>query len=443
MRRLRGVGEARAFFQQRTWSLEDTLPDPIARRTREIFGEDLNALQVAERIIADVRARGDEALVEWSSRIDRAPLDFIEVPTAELRRALDRVPAATREALERAAERIRAFHTAALPRSWHDPKRGYGEIVTPVDSVGAYVPSGSAPLISTVLMTAVPARAAKVPEVHLATPAPGNALPDDALLAAAAVAGVNRVFKIGGAQAVAALAFGTATVPRVDLICGPGNIFVTAAKKLVFGQVGIDGIYGPTETLVVADESADPDFCAADLLAQAEHDPMAQPVLVTTSENLADAVDRAVEAQLADMPRRSIASAAVEANGATVLVDSVESAIEVANLMAPEHMCLAVQEPTKYVPLVRHAGGLFLGEYSAEVLGDYVAGPSHVMPTGGTARFASALSVRNFLRITPVVQMDEQAFLEAGATAASLAHVEGLTGHAAAAEVRLRRLVGE
>jgi histidinol dehydrogenase len=292
-------------------------------------------------------------------------------------------------------------------------------------------------------MSAIPARVAGVGEVVLCTPASGDSLPDQTILAAAALAGVDRVFKIGGAQAIAAMALGTETVPRVDLVCGPGNAFVVAAKKQLYGEVGIDGLFGPTETLIVADGSASAELCAADFLAQAEHDVMARPVLVTVDETFADMVEREIEAQLARLDRRSIASAAIEGNAAFVIVSDVEEAVDVANAMAPEHLCLAVREPRRYVPMVRAAGGIFLGEHSAEVLGDYVAGPSHVMPTGGTARFASALSVRSFLRFTPVVDLNEQDVIDLGQDAARMARAEQLTGHAAAAEIRLRRLVGE
>ena len=308
---------------------------------------------------------------------------------------------------------------------------------------GIYVPAGTAPLASTVLMTAIPARVAGVSEVILCTPASGGRLPDPSILAAASIAGVDRIFKIGGAQAIAAMALGTETVPAVDIVCGPGNVFTTAAKKLLYGEVGIDGIFGPTETLVIADADANPEFCAADLIAQAEHDPMARPVLVTTSREIADQVESAVNKRLTALDRRAIAKAALDDNGAIVLVETIEEAVEIANSMAPEHLCLAVAEPDQYVPLVKSAGGIFVGEYSAEVLGDYIAGPSHVMPTSGTARFASALSVRSFLRFTPVIAINAAAFLEIGKHALELAKLEGLGGHAAAAEVRLKKLVGE
>ena len=399
--------------------------------------------EVAARVIDEVRREGDRALFSLSEKLDREPLAFLEVPRSSIDAAAASLPTEARAALERAALRVREFQSAAMPRSWYDEERRYGELVTPLHRVGAYVPGGTAPLASTVLMTAVPASAAGVEEIVLTTPAPGDRLPHPAVLAAAAMAGVDRVFKVGGAQAIAALAFGTETVPRVDLVCGPGNVFVTAAKKLVFGDVGIDGLHGPTETVLIADESADPEYSAADLLAQAEHDEMASPVLIATSPRVADAVEGAMERQMKTLPRRDIAGAAIRENGVAVVVSTVEEAVEAANTFAPEHLCLMVENASKYAGLVRSAGGLFLGECSAEVIGDYMAGPSHVMPTGGTARFASALSVRHFLRVTPCMDLDEDAFLDIAPGAAELARVEGLNGHAEAAEVRLRRMVGE
>ena len=404
---------------------------------------DEEADRVAAGIIDDVRRNGDAAVNRISGELDGEPLDFLEVPRTDIDAALGTIPTETREALETAVERVRTFQSAAMPKSWHDDERHYGELVTPVKRVGAYVPGGTAPLASTVIMTVVPARVAGVDEVYLTTPAAGDALPHPAVLASAAISGADRVFKVGGAQAIAAFAYGTETVPAVDLIVGPGNVWVTAAKRQLFGRVGIDGLYGPTETLVVADETSDPEFCASDLLAQAEHDVRARPILVSTSSEIADAVEAALWRQLADLPRNAIAGEAVETNAVSVIVDSVEEAIEVANAVAPEHLCLAITNPAPYISLVRSAGGLFAGEYSAEVMGDYVAGPSHVMPTGVTARFASALNVRHFLRFTPIVDLDSAGFMEIAQQAAVLARTEGLHGHANAAELRMKRLIGE
>jgi histidinol dehydrogenase len=442
LRRLHGVAEAVTHFR-RVRAEGGKTPQAVSARSRRIFGEDLSPPETVARVIAEVRRDGDKALRRITQALDGIPLKAIEVPKARAQEALAQLPAQARQALEEAAGRVRKFQMAALPKGWTDKSGEFGEVVTPVDRAGVYVPGGTAPLASTVIMTVVPARVAGVREVIVSTPAPGDALPHPAVLAACAVAGVNRIFKLGGAQAIAAMAYGTETVPKADIVCGPGSIFVTLAKKQVYGDVGIDGLYGPTETLVVADESADPDYCAADLLAQAEHDYMAMPILVAISDAVADRVEAAMARRLPAMPRHNIAGAAVEANGVTVVVQSVEQAIEVANEVAPEHLCLCIRDAKKHLPRVKHAGGIFLGEHSAEVMADYIAGPSHVMPTGGTARFASALSVRHFLRMTPFLALSEKSFIEAGPKAVELARLEGLHGHAEAAQVRLKRMVGE
>jgi len=443
VRRLNGVAEAKAYFASVREAGPTELPPAARDRIRQVFGADMTAVEVARHVIEKVRREGDAALFSLSEKLDGEPLAFLEVPRARIDAAAGSLPAATRAALEKAAARVRDFQSASKPQSWYDEERRYGELVTPLRRVGAYVPGGTAPLVSSALMTVVPARVAGVDEIILTTPAPGDRLPHPVLLAAAAIAGVDRLFKVGGAQAIAAMAFGTETVPGVDLVCGPGNVFVTAAKKLVFGDVGVDGLYGPTETVLIADESADPEYSAADLLAQAEHDQMASPVLITTSPGKADAIEAALARQMRTLPRRHIAEAAVRDRGAVVVVSTVQEAVNAANAFAPEHLCLMVEDAPKYVEQVRNAGGLYLGECSAEVIGDYVAGPSHVMPTGGTARFASALSARHFVRVTPYMDLDQDAFLDVAAAAAQLARIEGLDGHAEAADMRLRRIIGE
>ena len=285
-------------------------------------------------------------------------------------------------------------------------------------------------------MAAIPARVAGVKEVVVCTPSKDGALPDPVVLVAADMAGVDRVFRIGGAQAIAAMAYGTETVPKVDLICGPGNIFVTLAKKLLFGEVGIDGLYGPTETVVIADDTANPTLCAADLLAQAEHDTLARPVLITTSQNLAEAVQRETRTRLQRLDRRDIAAAAVEGQGCVAIVDNLEQALELANQFAPEHLSLMVKEPWIHIGKIKNAGAVFSGEFSHEVLGDYVAGPSHVMPTGGTARFSSGLGVHSFLKISPIVAIDDETSRGLSRAASLIARAEGFTAHAEAAEIR-------
>jgi len=317
-------------------------------------------------------------------------------------------------------------------------QNGLGQMTRAIQRIGVYVPGTRAPLPSTVLRCAVPARVAGVDALFLTSPI----LPDGSVpavkLVAADIAGVDGVFKAGGSQGIAAFAYGTETFPRVDKICGPGGLFVTIAKKQVFGDVGIDSIYGPTETVVIADESADPEMVAADLLAQAEHDALASPILLTPSHYLADEVSRAIERQLKDMERGKIARAALENRGGCILVNDIDHGIELANYYAPEHLCLLVENPLAYAPKVRNAGGLFLGESSPEAIGDYTAGPSHTMPTGGSARWSSPLSVNDFLKITSVVNIPEGLTEELARAASVLARAEGLTGHARAVERRIQ-----
>ena len=439
MKRIVGLEAAIVYFGQfRSTYRPDQMSD-----ANGFFEQPLTPGEFASRVIAEVRLHGDLAVKRISEHIDGSPLAFVEVPSEAVSAAPSTISSEDRDALQFALERVRAFQEAAAPQGWCDESGEFGEIVTPIDSVGAYVPAGRAPLASTVLMTVVPARVAGVREIVLCTPAPGDELPNVHVLAAAALAGVDRVFNIGGAQAIAAMAFGTETVPAVDKICGPGNVWVTAAKRAVYGDVGIDGIYGPTETLVVADSSASPELAAADLIAQAEHDVHAVPVLVSVGEGVADCIELEIYRQLGVAGTSGTARQSIDDNGVSVIVDTVEEAITAANSFAPEHLCLLVESAQDFCGSVRSAGGIFIGEHSGEVLGDYVAGPSHVMPTGGTARFASALSVRDFLRVTPFLNLGEQSLLDIGPTAARLAGIEGLEGHAAAAELRLKLLVGE
>jgi histidinol dehydrogenase len=441
MRRVFGLEAAlQAVKDVRSLDSRDILTDGNG-----LYPTKLTPDEFAARVIADVRRDGDAAVRRITNALDGTtgmgdtPL---EVPAERIRAAVDKISPAVRSALELAVSRVEAFQKAAMPKSWRDASGEFGEEVRPLGRAGVYVPGGSAPLASSVVMTVVPARVAGVDEIILATPGRAGQDPHPVVLAAAAIAGADHVFSIGGAQAIAAMAYGTESVPKVDIVCGPGNAFTTAAKKAVFGDVGVDGLYGPTETAVIAEASADPVFAAADLLAQAEHDVVALPVLITTSSVVANAIEAEVARQLEGLPRTKIASAAV-ARGLSLVVDSVEEAITVANVLAPEHLCVSVTDATKHLPQIRFAGGIFLGEYSAEVMADYVAGPSHVMPTGGTARFASALSVRNFLRVSPFLNLSEKAFMDLATDASELARAEGLDGHAAAADRRRRKLAGE
>ena len=439
---LRGLAEAKRDLPRVDPLDLGSLPPEVMAKTREVFGKDLSPQESVQRILDDVQRKGDEALRSYASLLDGTELGNIEVADEEVDRSSRQVPEALARALELAARRIEEFHRATLRQSWIDLPRGLGELVTPIERVGIYAPGGTATYPSTVLMTAIPARVAGVKEVVLATPSQNGGIPNPAVLAAARLAGVGRVFQVGGVQAIAAMAYGTETVPKVDKICGPGNLFVTLAKKLVYGQVDIDGLYGPTETVIIADSGASPVYCAADLLAQAEHDTLAAPILVTTSPALVEAVERELAAQLASMERSNVAEMSLEGRGRAVLVDSLEEALELANSLAPEHLCLMVKDPWAWAGKVRHAGGVFLGGFSPEVMGDYVAGPSHVMPTGGTARFSSALSVHHFIKTMPVVGLDQAQYRELAQAAAVIARAEGLTGHARALEVRLGDLKG-
>ncbi len=400
----------------------------------QVFGEPLTPEQAVDRIIDGVRERGDAALRDYSLQIEGQQVDELEVPRSEIKAASSKIPADLLKALNLAADRIRDFHRRQVPQDWFDSRHGMvGQVFRPLDRVGIYVPGGTAAYPSTVLMTAIPARVAGVREVVVCTP-PRYAGP--AVLAAAALAGVDRLFKIGGAQAIAAMAYGTESVPRVDKIMGPGGLFVLLAKRKVYGQVDVDCLAGPTETLILADETASPPYCAADLLAQAEHDPLASAILITTSVRHAEAVSREVDRQLALLDRRQTAEQSLEQNGGIIVAKSLAQGLDLANEYAPEHLCLMVKEPWTLVGSVRNAGAIFLGEDSHETLGDYVAGPSHVMPTGGSARFASPLVVRDFIKEISVIALGTEAAQALEGAARTIALAEGLQGHARAVEAR-------
>ncbi|WP_018465822.1 histidinol dehydrogenase [Calidithermus timidus] len=390
-----------------------------------------DALERVREILRSIELEGDAALDRWSLELDGAAVE--EIPKREWREAYDDLEAELRDALETARERIEAFYRK-------EPQGGFleassegvlGQLVRPLDRVGVYVPGGSAPLISTVLMTAVPAKVAGVGEIVLASPPRVH----PAILAAAWVAGADRLFAMGGAQAIAALAYGTARVPRVDKVMGPGNRYVVLAKREVYGSVGMEALPGPTETLIVADSSANPRLLAADLLAQAEHGPDSEAWLLSPDAELLEAVEAELERQLSDLPRAAIARQALARSG-LVRVESLEQALEWANLYAPEHLCLSVREPLEYLGMVRNAGGIFLGEHSCEALGDYIAGPSHVMPTAGTARYGGGLALRDFLKVIPVVGLSAQSSLRLAQLGARLAREEGLEAHARALDLR-------
>jgi histidinol dehydrogenase len=401
------------------------------------------ARRVAE-IVAAVREKGDAALLDFTRRFDRVALTAPElaVRPEEYAAAERAVGEATLRSLRYAADRIERFHRECAPRSWRmkdDNGSHLGQEVRPLDRVAVYVPGGRAAYPSTVLMTVVPARVAGVREIVLVSPPSADRSLNAAVLAAARIAGVTEAYRVGGAQAIAALAYGTETIRRVDKIVGPGNIYVALAKAQVFGDVGIDMVAGPSEVLVVADETADAAFVAADLLAQAEHDPMARAVLLTPSGVLRDAVAAELGRQLAALPRREIAGPALVAHGALVLTASLEEAVDLANGLAPEHLELQVADAESLLARVRHAGAVFLGRHTPEVVGDYVAGPNHVLPTGGTARFSSALSTEDFVTRLSVIEYSREGLAEAGPHVAELSRVEGLDGHGAAAAIRIAR----
>jgi histidinol dehydrogenase len=440
IRVLTDVADARAALTRRRGFEETSLPDHVREAIRRVFAEDLTADQVVDRILRDVRETGDEAVRHYTREIDRAEPASLEVPREEWDRALAEVEPNIIQAMHIAADQIAAFHRNQLRTSWIDysPEGALGQIVRPLERIGIYAPGGTAVYPSSLLMTAVPARVAGVEEIVVCSPPTGGTV-SPLILAAAKVAGVDRVFQIGGAQAIAAMAYGTAAIPHVDKIFGPGNIFVVLAKQRVYGTVAIDQLPGPTETLVVADDSADPVLCAADLLAQAEHDVMASAILITTSPALAIEVEGELREQLATLERGPIAAASLAANGVIAVVPDVETAIDLANSYAPEHLCLLLRDPWQAVPLVKHAGGVFVGEHSPEALGDYTAGPSHVMPTGGTARFFSPLHVGDFTKVISIAAANRRALDRLGPATVALARAEGLTAHARAIEHRLAR----
>ena len=393
-------------------------------------------------IITAVRNRGDEALLDYTQRFDRLQVDAVaqlEIHQDSLRRALDSIPVQQREALDCAADRVRAYAEHQKLESWSYTEADgtlLGQQVTPLDRVGLYVPGGKAAYPSSVLMSALPAKVAGVSELVMVVPTP-DGVRNELVLAAAAVAGVDRVFSIGGAQAVAALAFGTATIPAVDKIVGPGNIYVATAKRMVFGKVGIDMIAGPSEILVVCDGQTDPDWIAMDLFSQAEHDEDAQAILVSPDAGFLQQVADSINRQLPQMERADIIRMSLADRGALVQVRDLDEAVEVANYIAPEHLELSVADPQAMAASIRHAGAIFMGRYTAEALGDYCAGPNHVLPTSRTARFSSPLGVYDFQKRSSLIQCSAAGAADLGQTAAQLARGEGFTAHAQSAEYRI------
>lgn len=402
-----------------------------------LFGTD-DPAQAVRRIVEKVKKGKDAALFDLTLKIDGISLASLEVSQEQRAKAYREIDQELVSALKLAAERIRAFHIAQKENVWHETVTGEVEQrLRPLKRVGVYVPGGTAVYPSTVLMTVIPAKVAGVKEVIMVTPPKKDGTVSAVTLVAADIAGVNRIFSIGGAQAIAALAYGTESVPAVDKICGPGNIFVVLAKKMVYGVVDIDGLHGPSEVLIVADETAKPEYCAAEILAQAEHDVLASATLVTTSRQLADRVNQEITRQLKGLSRSSIIRESLK-RGIIAVVDTVDEAIELANLYGPEHLCLMMAEAASYIDEVDNTGCVVAGEKATVVLGDYIAGPSHVLPTGGTARFSSPLNILDFVKVINVIKVNDTSLEQLGRAASVVARAEGLDAHAQAIEIRLK-----
>lgn len=407
----------------------------------KVFGSALTASQVVEKIVQDVRLQGDKAVLQYTQDIDGVTVtsESLEVTAAEFDEAFEQVDRGVLAAIRQAIANVKSFHVEQLPKTWLT-YREHGSILgqscIPLERVGIYVPGGTAMYPSSVIMNAVPASVAGVKEIIMVVPPSKDGSVNPNVLTAAREAGVTRVFKVGGAQAIAALAFGTELIPKVDKITGPGNIFVTLAKKAVYGHCDIDMLAGPSEILIVADETADPIYIAADMLSQAEHDVLASSILITDSSDLVSEVEVEVQRQLAKLPRREIAEAALQRNGLFIITQNIMEAMDLANLSAPEHLEILTVQPFAMLPYVRNAGAIFLGPYSPEPLGDYLAGPNHVLPTGGTARFYSVLNVETFMKKTSIISYTKEALSAVASQVITLAEAEGLQAHANAIRVR-------
>ena len=436
MLKLYSLEEARLSILKRNQDFEINYPESITSRTEAIFGKGVSPEQAVAIILQEVREGKDKALREFSLKIDNARIDELLISPNELERAYRSLPSELITSMELAAVRIRVFHEAQPVESWQiEDEGGYlGQRIIPLSQVGIYVPGGTAALPSSLLMAAIPAQVAGVKDILICSPPQV----DPTILAAAHICGIERVYQVGGAQAIAAMAFGTESVPKVDKIVGAGNLFVNLAKRMVFGFVGIDGLAGPTETMIIADESANPAWVAADLLAQAEHDILASAILLTPSKEFALKVQQEASDQIKDLPRAKVIKESLQNNGGVIVTQSLSAAVEVANNYAPEHLCLSCKNEDKLPDQIRNAGGIFLGERSFEVLGDYLAGPSHIMPTGGSARFASPLSVLDFVKITSIIALDDHVSQSLSVTALNLAAAEKLDAHARAAEFRAK-----
>lgn len=420
-----------------------TKKETFAELVQRKAGESQDVSAVVSEVLAEVQQKGDQALVDYTKKFDRANLTEFKVSPAEITAALQEITPDFLVILEQAKKNITAFHEKQVQRGFvttSEEGTVMGQRVIPLETVGVYVPGGTAAYPSTVLMDVLPAKIAGVEKIVMITPPNQTGAIPAAILAAAHVSGVDEIYKVGGAQGIAALAYGTATIPKVDKIVGPGNIYVATAKRMVYGLVDIDMIAGPSDVLIVADESAKPNWVAADLLAQAEHDTLAQAILVTTSQKIAEAVQKELVAQLAVLPRQEIAQQSIENNGKIIVVQSLDEAVALANQIAPEHLELCVTEPFALLGKVKHAGSVFLGHHTPEVLGDYFAGPNHTLPTEGTARFYSPLSVDDFIKKSSYLYYSQEALLQAADQVMAFAEMEGLQGHARSMAMRKEEL---
>ena len=406
------------------------------------FSKTYELEQYIGKIIELTKKKGDDFLVEISSKIDGVPFGGIKVQKNILDESVSQISDKEKKVILNTIERVKLFQSKTLSKSWFDEEKGYGEYVRPIESVGCYIPSGSAPLISTIIMTAVPAKIAGVKRIAVSSPTPGNQNPNKYLLATAKLCGVDEFYTYGGPQAITAMAYGTETVPRVDLICGPGNIFVMNAKKQVYGDVGVDGIFGPTETLIICDQSSNIDFVVSDLMAQAEHDVLALPIVITNQIDLANSINNLYLEKLSSLDRKDIIKKSME-RGFISIINEEEEMVEVANLIAAEHTTIPSENLIHLSKKINSSGSLFLGEISSEVLADYVAGPSHVMPTNGSARYSSSLSTRTFTKNIPVLSIDKEEFDKICEDGELLASLESLDAHKNALTVRKNFFTGE
>ncbi|MEC9107571.1 MAG: histidinol dehydrogenase [SAR202 cluster bacterium] len=406
------------------------------------FSKTYELEQYIGKIIELTKKKGDDFLVEISSKIDGVPFGGIKVRKNILDESVSQISKKEKEVILNTIERVKLFQSKTLSKSWFDEEKGYGEYVRPIESVGCYIPSGSAPLISTIIMTVVPAKIAGVKRIAVSSPTPGNQNPNKYLLATAKLCGVDEFYTYGGPQAITAMAYGTETIPRVDLICGPGNIFVMNAKKQVYGDVGVDGIFGPTETLIICDQSSNIDFIVSDLMAQAEHDVLALPIVITNQMDLANSINSLYLEKLSSLDRKDIIKKSME-RGFISIINEEEEMVEVANLIAAEHTTIPSENLIHLSKKINSSGSLFLGEISSEVLADYVAGPSHVMPTNGSARYSSSLSTRTFTKNIPVLSIDKEEFDKICEDGELLASLESLDAHKNALTVRKNFFTGE